>query len=1192
MKDLPDASQERLIKHLASTIPADLLRHGWLTQLELYLEQTANPKRALLNLDTLTQEMSDKYHFWHSLASNLHQLQILLTLFAGSQHLSQILIRQPGYWARLMSIPNLAQTQSVAQYEDSAQTILDTVAGDESQASALCRWQGWQMLRIGICDLTGMLDLTSVTSQLSNLADSLVRTCLRLSAGNASLPLEGFTILALGKLGGQELNYSSDIDLVFLAVFDAASYQHIAERTIKTLSQVTGEGFLYRVDMRLRPWGQMGALVPTRSGYVKYMQENARLWEKQALLKARPIAGNISLGAAFLAEIGPLLAAYDREAIRTDVRRMKQRIEDDLQQHGHSWGEVKLGRGAIRDIEFVTQYLQLTHCGQYPAILGANTLNVLSRLRVNGLITAREYRVLSEGYTFLRPLEHYLQMMDYRQIHTLPREHHELDALARRLGFAGDDAGGQLLTRFQQHTEAIRSIYEQQLYGKEVLMSDHTGDLEPQVRLHLARLNPSYEDTFTPSEILHHTELLSQLNPTNYVEVEAARVSDRETRLTIVGYDFAGELSLICGLLLANGFSIIDGNIFTYEPEDKADRTITGNGRRMIVDELNIESVHPTTSPDVWQRYHDDLEAFLHQIEIGHALEVRGELAKRVAVTLTEASDSAPNLQPIELQIDNTSSERYTVLHIEAADTLGFLYELTNALALVGFHISLVTVDSTGQRAHDTLYLTDAVGLKITSEAKKRELTTATILVKHFTHLLPRSPNPESALLHFRELLGELLRRPDWPQELASLERPEVLAALARLLGVSDFLWDDFLRLQFDSLFPLLRDIDELRIVKSRSELSRELQELVKLQVDFVAKKDALNRFKDREMFRIDLRHIQGVITDFSHFSNELSDLADAVLGTAIELCINEVALQYGLPCAANGMPIPWSLNTLGKCGGRELGYASDIELLFVYASTTLLPTIGKLSVSEFFNKVVQELLQMIHSKQEGIFTIDLQLRPYGSSGSMAVSLESFKRYYAPEGSAWPYERQALIKLRPIAGDPALAKQLEDLRDKYVYNPEAVDVNAVRAMRERQVRNLVAGGRINVKFSPGGTVDAEYLVQLLQMRYGLELPDLRLTSTLEAMDSLAKHKILSLDQHQRLQTAYVFLRRMVDALRMVRGNTKDLTIPDEGSDEYAYLARRMGYGINANQLLVQLLEYMSTILSLQTQLWDAMSLRG
>lgn len=1188
MNDQLNARQDHVIQHLASTIPIDLLQRGWLTQLEQSLEQTANPKRALLNLDTLAQEIDNKDAFWHNLASSPHHLQILLTLFAGSQHLSQILIRQPGYWARLMSISNLAQTQSVAQYEQNSQHILAANDSDESQVAALCRWQGWEMLRIGICDLTGMLDLTTVTSQLSNLADSLVRACLRLSARNASLPLEGFTILALGKLGGQELNYSSDIDLVFMAARDAASFQHVAERTIRALSQVTGEGFLYRVDMRLRPWGQMGALVPTRSGYVKYLQDSARLWEKQALLKARPIAGDLSSGFAFLTEIGPLLATCDRDAIRADVRRMKQRIEDDLQQHGHSWGEVKLGRGAIRDIEFVTQYLQLTHCEQYPAILGANTLNVLGRLRDNGLVTAREYRTLAEGYTFLRPLEHYLQLMDYRQVHSLPREKHELQALAKRLGFAGDDAGGQLLTRYQEHTEAIRSIYEQQLYGKEVSMSAHNGELEPQVRLHLARLNPSYEATFSPAEIRHHTELIGQLSSSNFVNVEADSVRGHGTCLTIVGYDFPGELSLICGLLLANGFSIIDGHVFTYEPLAGSDQVITGDDRRKIVDVLNVESVKANASPELWQRYHDDLEAFLHSVDEGRVLEVRGELAKRVAVTLTEAGDSTLNLQPIELQIDNTSSERYTVLHIEAADTLGFLYELTNALSLVGFHISLVTVDSTGQRAHDTLYLTDATGHKITSEAKKRELTTATILVKHFTHLLPRSPNPESALLHFHELLGELLRRPDWPQELASLERPEVLAALARLLGVSDFLWDDFLRLQYDSLFPLLRDIDELRVAKTRSELAEELQALIEIQPDSKAKRDVLNRFKDREMFRIDLRHIQGLITDFSHFSYELTDLADMVLSIAIQLCINELALQYDQPCAANGTPIPWSLGALGKCGGRELGYASDIELLFVYASNAAPPTSGNLSPGEFFNKVMIEFLQMIRSKQEGIFTIDLQLRPYGGSGSMAVSLESFKRYYSPEGAAWPYERQALIKLRPVAGDPALAQQLTTLRDSYVFRPEAVDVNAVRAMRERQVRNLVAGGSINVKFSPGGTVDAEYLVQLLQIRYGQDLPELRLANTLEAMDSLARCLILSLEEHQHLQTAYIFLRRMVDALRMVRGNTTDLTVPTEGSDEYAYLARRMGFGINASQLLVHLQEYMSTILSLQAQLWEAM----
>ncbi|MCE5259554.1 MAG: glutamine synthetase adenylyltransferase [Chloroflexi bacterium] len=1186
MADWLDPRLEPVLERLLRSIPSAAIPDRWAATLVHALSTTANPERALLNLDTFSQSVGDAAAFWSELATSPRLLQILLSLFAGSQHLSQVLIRHPEYWPRLVQIPSLAHAVVLQQYLDELQVYQES-ADDQLLSQNLCRWQGWEMLRIGLCDLAGLMDLTAVTTQLSLLAESLVRICLQRNLKNEAA--QGFVILALGKLGGQELNYSSDIDLICLSEHDTIAYVRAAEQAVHLLSQVTSEGFLYRVDMRLRPWGQSGSLVPTRAAYTRYLKQSARLWEKQALLKARPIAGDLAFGAAFLAETQPLLMSCDNEAIRSDVREMKQKIEDDLAEHGRAWGEVKLGRGSIRDVEFVTQYLQLTHCGKHPAILGGNTVNVLKQLRDEKIITSHDYRVLVEGYTFLRPLEHYLQMTDYRQVHILPQEQHELDALARRLGFRGAKAGEVLLARYHEHSEAIRAVYEQQLYGKEAAMTAQHNALEPLVRRHLERLSPFYLETFTAVEIQHHAELIERLNEHNLVEVEATVNRDSQVALTIVGYDFPGELSLICGLLFVHGFSISDGNIFTYEPaENHHEELSREEQRRKIVDVLNVTEIHPSGIADIWQRYHDDLEALLAQVEHGNSLAVQADLASRIAVALPPANEADIHLHPIEVRIDNTSSERYTLLHIEAADTMGFLYELTNALALMGYQISLVTVDSTGQRAHDIIYLTDAADRKVTSKTRKNELTTAVILIKHFTHLLPRSPNPESALLHFRELVAELMRRPDWMHELSSLESPDVLAVLTKLLGVSDFLWDDFLRLQYDSLFPLLNDINELNAVKTPPELEAELCALLDAAPDYAAKREALNRFKDREMFRIDLRHIQELVGSFAQFAHELTDLADVVIRTGIELCIERVAGQYGELRDATGNLVPWCLSALGKCGGRELGYASDIELLFIY-SGIVSPNLA-ISANEYYNKVIVELLNLIQSKHEGIFHIDLQLRPFGSAGSIAVPLESFQRYYAPNGAAWPYERQALIKLRPLAGDSALGEQLLGLRDQFVFRSESLDIQAIRAMRERQVRQLVAGGTLNVKFSPGGTVDAEYLVQTLQIRYGQHNPELRLANTLDAMGALHQAAILTDDQYAQLQESYIFLRRMVDSLRMVRGNTRDLTVPEPGSDEYAYLARRMGLHRDIDKLGAHIAEAMSTIQRLQAQLWAASTL--
>jgi glutamate-ammonia-ligase adenylyltransferase len=249
----------------------------------------------------------------------------------------------------------------------------------------------------------------------------------------------------------------------------------------------------------------------------------------------------------------------------------------------------------------------------------------------------------------------------------------------------------------------------------------------------------------------------------------------------------------------------------------------------------------------------------------------------------------------------------------------------------------------------------------------------------------------------------------------------------------------------------------------------------------------------------------------------------------------------------------------LGKWGGRELGFASDIELMFVYAGDGRTNGSNSISTAEYFEELVRSIDHAIQTRQEGIFHIDLRLRPYGKAGSMAVSFESFKKYYAPEGPAWAYERQALVKLRPITGDEMLTREICRLRDIYAYESGPFDVTAMRAMRERQVRHLVTGGTFNAKFSPGGLVDIEYLIQGLQINHGKENPSLRMTNLREAMSALHDAGILSDEDYIRLRKAHTFMRWLIDQLRVVRGNSKDVTMPAFGSDEFVFLARRLRY---------------------------------
>jgi glutamate-ammonia-ligase adenylyltransferase len=815
-------------------------------------------------------------------------------------------------------------------------------------------------------------------------------------------------------------------------------------------------------------------------------------------------------------------------------------------------------------------------------------------------------------------------MMHYRQTYTLPPEAGALDNLARRLGF---DARDRFLARYQQHGAAIRAIYVRRLGNDEM----KTRDLAPeQIQRHVARMDPSYAATFSDQEIRRHAVLADQLDVDCQVRVEAALVGQGNWRVTIVGYDYPGELSLICGLLFAYGFSIVDGSAFTYEPVPLSTSPRTGGEagrggeRRKIVDVFTVQLVQGQVTAETWTRYADDLMALVQMMCAGQVHEAQGELAKRAASIFRDTPGAMTPLYPVDIEIDNDTSGHYTVLRIDAPDTVGFLYEFTNALALNRVYIARVLVDSTGHRAHDTLYVTDADGRKITAAHKQRELRAATVLIKHFTHLLPHSPDPASALLHFSEFIGELFARPGWPDELASLENPQVLGALAQVLGVSNFLWDDFLRMQHANLFPVVRDVDALTTAKSKEQLQAELEADLALEIPEVSKsvdenslkppssaastlagdgagssfqtasrtsevwRAALNDFKDREMFRVDMRHILGHAVEFWEFAEELTDLAQVVVDAAYRLCFEELCEQFGSPLLADGQPSPMTVLALGKCGGRELGFASDIELMFIYAGNGQTTGPRSITTSEFYEKLVEAFVRSIRAKREGIFEIDLQLRPYGKAGSLSVSLEAFRRYFAPQGPAWAYERQALVKLRPIAGDDELGRQVMALRDAFVYTGEPFDVTAMRAMRERQIRHLVTGGTFNAKFSPGGTVDVEYLVQGLQITYGHRHPALRLANTRAAMAALAEAGILSPDDYARLRRAHTFLRWLVDSLRVVRGNTRDLTVPPPESEEFAFLARRLRYGGDAARLRDELNRYIASVQEVSARLWAAL----
>ncbi len=554
--DVPEDVRQRLL-HAVPDDRARGLLESLLNHFGAALADSASPERALAGFERLLRNTPAPANLLETLAFAPQSISVLATLFAGSQFLTDILLRNPDYVVRITERTGIGQTKSPTQFDAEARAAVsyaNVAPFTRAPLDALRRYQRAELLRIGAGDLCGVSALPAVTGQLSHLADSLIRACAHDVAVRLGAPLDGFAVIALGKLGGQELNYSSDVDLLFLTDRDAASFQRAGERLIAALTETTEEGFLYRVDMRLRPWGRVGPLIPTQAGFLGYLQRYARLWEKQALLKARPVAGDLKLGRRFLDEVQSLLYAGAPADVRRDVRAMKQLTEDTLRQQGRDWGEVKLGEGSIRDVEFVVQYLQLIHGASSPALLTGNTLDALVHLGEMGLLPPDEHRVLTDGYTFLRTLEHYLQILDYRQTHTLPRTETGLRYLARRLGFAGPEAAARLVTQYQQHAAAVRAIYHHYLMADPADDSPtpngghamaHPSQDAGLIQRHVARLAPTYSASFSAAEIARHAEMAVRLDPEHPVEV----APDAPARRPVMGNHHRGLRLFGCTVL-------------------------------------------------------------------------------------------------------------------------------------------------------------------------------------------------------------------------------------------------------------------------------------------------------------------------------------------------------------------------------------------------------------------------------------------------------------------------------------------------------------------------------------------------------------------------------------------------------------------------------------------------------------------
>ena len=429
------------------------------------------------------------------LAQDAGLLSDALALAAWSPLLSTTLAQNPEYLQWLARERTQARVKSREELTESLARFSLTNSQLEPQV-LLSRFRRRELLRIYLHDIRSTLTLVEITEELSNLADAILEYALNLARQDLDnrygqpectdekgrTAMASFSIVALGKLGSLELNYASDIDLLFIysdegetsgtgtrgAVTNREYFNKLAETVARIVGGQSGEGAAYRVDLRLRPYGRDGALATSLEEAVRYYRETAQAWELQSLIRSRAAAGRSALYARFAERVRNSIYARRVTVARAlaNVRLAKQKIDRQHAQDATGFN-VKLGRGGIREIEFIAQALQLAFGGQDAWLRAPHTLISLGRLADRQLIRERERTELSDAYIFLRKLEHRLQMEHGLQTHSVPEEAERRRLVAGRMDFSGADALERFDRALRKHTSNVQQAFDR-VFGRAI----------------------------------------------------------------------------------------------------------------------------------------------------------------------------------------------------------------------------------------------------------------------------------------------------------------------------------------------------------------------------------------------------------------------------------------------------------------------------------------------------------------------------------------------------------------------------------------------------------------------------------------------------------------------------------------------------------------------------------------------------
>src|SRR3989338_7879137 len=471
-----------------------------------------SPDDALNNMERVVSQLSIKSI--NAFIADMEKLKNLITICGASNLLSNTIVTNLIYAEQLLLEEGLYKKKDITLFLKELEMWAQNFSNLNSAAAALRLYKQREYLRIGTRDVLCLASMQETTLELSDLASACLETayrfCLAQLKAEYGTPLytdmdgvereSEFVIIGMGKLGGRELNFSSDIDIIYIYSSDKgetagiardmeqanrvgvntatrspqskislhAFYVKLSEMITRLIGSVTEDGMVFRVDLNLRPEGKGGDLANSLRSAEIYYESWGQTWERAVIIKARPVAGSMELGEAFLKMVEPFVYRkyLDFTAIE-EIRGMKEKIDMSLLRATPDAIDVKLGIGGIREVEFFIQAIQLTNGGKDKSIREKNSLRAIELLKQKNYISEQDASVMSNAYIFLRNLEHRIQIVEGRQTQKIPAKAVELERIARLLGFKDTPemkAAAYFWDEYKKQTAGVHEIYDNLFY--------------------------------------------------------------------------------------------------------------------------------------------------------------------------------------------------------------------------------------------------------------------------------------------------------------------------------------------------------------------------------------------------------------------------------------------------------------------------------------------------------------------------------------------------------------------------------------------------------------------------------------------------------------------------------------------------------------------------------------------------------